>query len=98
MADKIEQTIEVLIEESNRKGFLSYAEINALLEDQLVPPDRMDQIFMSLEDPGPEHRFARIQRVRRSNVDNIVAGDDEDGTGVACPQRSHVPQRQALSR
>ncbi len=35
MADKIEQTIEVLIEEGNRKGFLSYAEINALLGTSL---------------------------------------------------------------
>ena len=54
MADKIEQTIEVLIEEGNRKGFLSYAEINALLEDQFVPPERMDQIFMALEDQSIE--------------------------------------------
>jgi len=52
MAEKIEQTIEVLVEEGNRKGFLTYAEINTLLEDQFVPPERMDQIFLTLEDQG----------------------------------------------
>ena len=54
MADRIDQIIEALLEEGNRKGFLSYAEINALLEDQFVPPERMDQLFMSLEDNGIE--------------------------------------------
>ncbi len=52
MAEKIGQTIEVLVEEGNRKGFLTYAEINTLLEDQFVPPERMDQIFLTLEDQG----------------------------------------------
>ena len=54
MAEKLEQAIEVLVEEGARKGFLSYAEINGLLEDQFVPPERMDQIFLALEDQGIE--------------------------------------------
>ncbi|MEW6072272.1 MAG: RNA polymerase sigma factor RpoD [Planctomycetota bacterium] len=54
MADRIDTIIETLVDEGARKGFLSYAEINALLEDQFVPPDRMDQLFMSLEDQGVE--------------------------------------------
>ena len=54
MAKELEQAIEVLIEEGTRKGFLSYAEINGLLEDQFVPPERMDQIFLTLEDQGIE--------------------------------------------
>ncbi|MEX1025513.1 MAG: RNA polymerase sigma factor RpoD [Planctomycetota bacterium] len=54
MAEKLEQAIEVLVEEGTRKGFLSYAEINGLLEDQFVPPERMDQIFLALEDQGIE--------------------------------------------
>ncbi|MAB80791.1 MAG: RNA polymerase sigma factor RpoD [Planctomycetes bacterium] len=54
MATKIEQTLEALVEEGTRKGFLTYAEINTLLEDQFVPPERMDQIFLTLEDQGIE--------------------------------------------
>ncbi len=50
MADRVDDTIKVLIEEGRRKGFLTYAEMNKLLEDQFVPPDRMDQVFMALED------------------------------------------------
>jgi len=52
MSDKLEQTIEVLTEEGTRKGFLTYTEINVLLEDRFVPPERMDQIFLALEEQG----------------------------------------------
>ena len=52
MAERIEDIIKTLVETGNRKGFLTYAEMNKLLEDQFVPPDRMDQIFLALEDQG----------------------------------------------
>ena len=54
MAERIEDIVKVLLEEGNRKGFLTYAEMNKLLEDQFLPPDRMDQVFLALEDQGIE--------------------------------------------
>ena len=33
MADTTEETIKLLVEEGRRKGFLTYAEMNKLLED-----------------------------------------------------------------
>jgi RNA polymerase primary sigma factor len=54
MAERIEDTIKLLVEEGNTKGFLTYADINRLLEDQFVPPDRMDQLFVALEEHGVE--------------------------------------------
>jgi len=52
MAERIDDIVKTLIEEGNRKGFLTYAEMNKLLEDQFIPPDRMDQVFLALEDQG----------------------------------------------
>jgi len=52
MADSIEETIKLLIEEGRRRGFLSCTEMNKLMEDQFFPPERMDQVFMALEDAG----------------------------------------------
>ena len=52
MSDRIEETVKTLVEEGRKKGFLTYAEMNKLLEDQFVPPARMDQIFVTLEDAG----------------------------------------------
>ena len=52
MAEKIEETIKLLIDEGRKKGFLTYTEMNKLLEDQFIPPDRMDGLFVTLEDAG----------------------------------------------
>ena len=49
-AERIEDTIKLLVDEGRKKGFLTYGEMNKLLEDQFIPPDRMDQVFLSLED------------------------------------------------
>ena len=52
MNDKIEETIKLLTEEGRRKGFLTYAEMSKLMDDQFLPPERMDQVFIGLEDAG----------------------------------------------
>jgi RNA polymerase primary sigma factor len=52
MTEKIEDTIKLLVDEGKQKGFLTYAEMNRLLEDQFLPPDQMDQVFVALEDAG----------------------------------------------
>jgi RNA polymerase primary sigma factor len=54
MTDKIEETIKLLTEEGRRKGFLTYAEMSKLMDDQFIPPERMDQVFVGLEDAGVE--------------------------------------------
>ncbi len=54
MSERIDETIKLLVDEGRRKGFLSYADMNRLMEDQFIPPDNMDQVFMALEDNGVE--------------------------------------------
>ncbi|MFT5284403.1 MAG: RNA polymerase primary sigma factor [Planctomycetota bacterium] len=52
MSDRIEETVKLLIEEGRTKGYLSYADMNRLMEEQFIPPDSMDQVFVALEDNG----------------------------------------------
>ena len=52
MTDKIDQTIKMLVDEGRKKGFLTYADMSKLMEDQFLPPDKMDQVFVGLEDAG----------------------------------------------
>jgi RNA polymerase primary sigma factor len=54
MAEKLDTTLELLTEEGLKKGFLTYSEINTLLEERFVPPEKMDQIFLALEEGGIE--------------------------------------------
>ncbi|MDF1837122.1 MAG: RNA polymerase sigma factor RpoD [Planctomycetota bacterium] len=54
MTNKIETTVKLLVEENRRKGFLTYQDMAKLMEDQFLPPDKMDQVFVGLEDAGVE--------------------------------------------
>ena len=99
MAEKIEQTIEVLVEEGNRKGFLTYAEINTLLEDQFVPPERMDQIFLTLEDQGIDvvddsdsEDPATIGRIPTNNA-AVGQGNTRTESAAAVLERVVTPER-----
>jgi RNA polymerase primary sigma factor len=54
MSERNEDTVKLLIEEGRKKGYLTYSEMNRLLEDQFIPPEKMDAIFVQLEDHGVE--------------------------------------------
>ena len=83
MTDKIEETIKLLTEEGRRKGFLTYAEMSKLMDDQFIPPARMDQVFMALEDSGIEV----LDDDDSSSVDEISrrATNTTTATKVAAP-------------
>jgi RNA polymerase primary sigma factor len=72
-AERIEDIAKLLVDEGNRRGYLTYQEINKLLDDQFIPPDRMDQLFMMLED---QH----IEVIDEADADRpgIAGGDDDD--------------------
>ena len=74
MAERIEDTIKLLVDEGRKKGFLTYGEMNKLLEDQFIPPDRMDQVFVSLEDAGVDV----LDDNEAPSVAGAVADDDGD--------------------
>lgn len=57
MSEKPEETAKLLIEEGRKKGYLTYGEMNRLLEDQFVPPEKMDALFVQAR--GPRHRDPR---------------------------------------
>ena len=77
MAEKIEDTVKLLIEEGRKKGFLTYSEMNRLLEDQFIPPEKMDAVFVQLEDHGVEI----LDDAETPAVSQSLGGDDEEGGG-----------------
>ncbi len=52
MTDTIDTTIKLLVDEGRKRGFLTHAEMNKLLEDQFLPPDKLEQVFIGLEEAG----------------------------------------------
>jgi RNA polymerase primary sigma factor len=80
--DKIEETVKLLVEEGRKKGVLSYTEMNRLLEDQFVPPDKMDAIFLALEDSGVEMVDDEALAAREGAAEDVeasAAAEPEDG-------------------
>ncbi len=78
MAEKIEDIVKHLVEEGRKRGFLTYADMNRLMEDQFVPPDKMDAIFVALEDAGID-----VQDEADSTGGRLDAAGDDAESEVA---------------
>ncbi|MBL8900407.1 MAG: RNA polymerase sigma factor RpoD [Planctomycetes bacterium] len=52
--DAFEGPVKALIEEGRRKGYLTYAEMQRDLSEELLSPEKIDQILMALEEMGIE--------------------------------------------
>ncbi|MHC5039313.1 MAG: RNA polymerase sigma factor RpoD [Planctomycetota bacterium] len=52
--EDLDPKIQSLVAEGKRKGFLTFEEINRMLPEDLVSPDKIDSILMLLDDLGVE--------------------------------------------
>ncbi|KPJ62351.1 MAG: RNA polymerase subunit sigma-70 [Planctomycetes bacterium DG_23] len=52
--DKIAESIKILIERGKDKGFLTYEEMNNILPDETVSPEKIDEILSLLDEKGIE--------------------------------------------
>jgi RNA polymerase primary sigma factor len=105
MSERIEDTIKQLVDEGRKKGFLTYSEMNRLLEDQFVPPERMDQIFVQLEDSGIEIlddaetpaaggvAGAAAEEEEEVRAEAESASDDEDAAPEPVFHKGSMPEK-----
>jgi len=52
MATTLEESLKLLIERGKEKGFVTYEELNDLLPEDTVAPDKIDKILMTLDEMG----------------------------------------------
>ena len=52
MAEQIDDTIAELLEAGQAKGSLTYTEINNAFDDDFVPPDQLERLYMLFDDKG----------------------------------------------
>ncbi|MBK7877864.1 MAG: RNA polymerase sigma factor RpoD [Planctomycetes bacterium] len=102
MAEKTEEILKHLVDEGRKKGFLTYGEMNKILEDQFLPPDKMDAIFVQLEDAGIEvlddAEGAAGASGEKEDVESALPVDaDDDSQDDDVPEpifaRSGVPEK-----
>ena len=51
---KLDDGLKALIEQGNVKGYLTYTQVNELLPDDAVNPEKLDQLLILLEEQGVE--------------------------------------------
>src|SRR6476619_7382461 len=51
---KLDEGLKTLIESGKEKGYLTYTQVNELLPDDAVNPEKLDQLLMLLEEQGVE--------------------------------------------
>ncbi|MFN9785704.1 MAG: RNA polymerase sigma factor region1.1 domain-containing protein, partial [Planctomycetia bacterium] len=102
MAEKPDDIVKQLLEEGKRKGSLTYTQINNLLEDQFLPPDRMDAVITALEDAGveliddPETGPGQIADIEEdSSRVRMESDDSEDSDEPAEPlfPKGSIPEK-----
>ncbi|MEK7866029.1 MAG: RNA polymerase sigma factor region1.1 domain-containing protein, partial [Planctomycetota bacterium] len=71
--EKLDAEVKLLIEEGKKKGFLTYEEVNKVLPDDMVAPDKVDQILMTLDELG-------IDLVDEGDVAEPDFGAEEEAT------------------
>jgi RNA polymerase primary sigma factor len=52
--EKMDDGLKALIEQGKQKGFLTYGQVNEVLPDDAVNPDKLDRLMMLLEEHGIE--------------------------------------------
>jgi RNA polymerase primary sigma factor len=113
MAEKPDDIVKQLLEEGKRKGSLTYTQINNLLEDQFLPPDRMDAVITALEDAGVEliddpesgpGRMADMEEDTASvRMESVESEDSEDApepifAKAGIPEKIDDPVRMYLTQ
>ncbi len=73
--DSIGQGIKALIDRGKQHGYLTYEEMNDLLPNETISPDRIDEILMTLDEMGIELKDAIDVRPDKNRTE--TAGEEE---------------------
>jgi RNA polymerase primary sigma factor len=87
--ENLDPDVKLLIEEGRKKGYLTYEEINRVLPDDLVSPEKLDAILMQLDEMG-------IQLVDEADVEGGAPaptgeGDTEPADRIDLLEEEDVP-------
>ena len=95
MSEKFEDTIKLVVEEGKKRGFLTYTEMSKIMDDQFIPPDKMDQVFGALEDSGIElvDDAVGLEEAADAKARPTPRHDLEEGSPVLEMARGVLPEK-----
>ena len=97
---KTEETIKLLAERGKERGFLSYEQLNDLLPEDTVSPEKIDKILMQLDEIGIElvdesevaEREARLEEEEDDDEALLDELEEEDFDNIDDPVRMYLTQ------
>jgi len=72
---KLDEEIKQLIEQGKKEGYLTYDDINKVLPDEDISPEKIDNLLMQLDEHG-------VNIVEEKDVKDQRDGEDSDSDGV----------------
>ena len=84
-SDKLDRQIKLLIEQGKKEGYLTYDDINKVLPDEDVSPEKIDNLLMMLDEYGVNLVDEKEVRDREDS-----GSDDSDGSD-STPARPEPP-------
>ncbi len=69
--EKMDEGLKALLEAGKQKGYLTFTQVNELLPDDALNPDKLDKLIMTLEEQG-------IELIDESEVEDREAGGDAE--------------------
>ncbi len=109
MSGKFDEAIKILVEEGQTRGFLTFGDMSRLLEDQFVPPDQLDQVFVALEEAGVEvvdenedSLESKVNAAAKTPAETVAekaaAAEAALARSVALPEKIDDPVRMYLTQ
>ncbi|NQT88655.1 sigma-70 family RNA polymerase sigma factor, partial [bacterium] len=75
----MEQSIKLLMQHGKERGFITYEELNELLPEDTIAPEKIDKILMALDELGIDIIDEADEPDREKKVMEKAADDDDDG-------------------
>jgi len=101
MLDQLDSPMEALIEQGRQNGWLSYDQLNEVIPDELVEPDRIDEVLawldrehIELVDAGQ----ARARHYRAQKKEDLRNGEENQTEDSDLPESPKRKDRRKTSR
>jgi len=97
LMDKVDASIKALIEHGKQQGYLTYEEMNDLLPDETISPDKIDEILTKLEELNIELvdeadvKDDKAEEEQKEDIDT-KASIEEEGRRIDDPVRMYLTQ------
>ena len=76
--EKMDDGLKALIEQGKQKGFLTYGQVNEVLPDDAVNPDKLDKLMIMLEEHGVELIDESDAEEREANAPAEASAEREE--------------------